>query len=157
MDSFAQNQWLSETLIDESIPTCLDNIIRKNREQGSLHLSTAAELQALHCSIGAEFPPNKILYDWTLITLTTAKSATQTAEVIFALGYTKHPKRVIMTSAVLGMDQAQGLIHTRNSVYALDPASTRLGEPSQDGLMMVCTKLVASGVGQYFGIPALFI
>ena len=150
-------QWLSNTVIDESLPSCLDSIIRRNRESGSLHLTTHSEIASIEQPIDCEFPVKMHLYDWSLITLSLIKFNISESNIVFALGQAGDPRKTVVTSVVEAVDLDNGLIRTRNSIYSRAMASAHIGEPDQNGLMMICAHLVARGAGRHFGIPALFL
>ena len=61
-----------EQTIQDLIPASLDNIIRQNRDQCALYLTTHDEVQALPPMISAMANPKRVtatIHDWRLINL----------------------------------------------------------------------------------------
>ncbi len=132
------------------IPSSLDNIVRKNRDQAAIRLSSDAEIAALAADIhGHEV--KDVFDDWRLISLALLRSP---GGIIILLGNRRSDGSPAGTSKVLRIDLASNLAVTQNSMYGLGQRG--IGEPNEDQLIHLCAQLNGWGAGKHLGIPPFF-
>lgn len=130
-------------------PSSLDNIIRENRDQAAICLSSDAEIAALAADIhGHEV--KDVIDDWRLISLVLRGPG----GIIILLGNRRSDSSPAGTSMVLRVDLASNLAVTKNSMYGLGQRG--IGEPGENQLIHLCAQLNGWGVGKHLGIPPFF-
>lgn len=141
--------------LEALIPKNLDDIVRKNREKCSLHLSSRDEIAALAKIIVAG--QNNIrdeIENWRIVTIDVAKSYGEMALVL--IGDALRAKQVWNTSPLVGVDFASRVVLTKSgSLYRLT-GPEGAGEPPAGHLVHVCVMLHTWGSGPYLGVPRFF-
>jgi hypothetical protein len=137
--------------INALIPKSLDNVIRANRNVASLYLSTDEELLDLY----AEVTPGRlvdVIDDWRFISLHVTTPDTTTVSL---LGNLRSSGHVRITSVVRKVDLDRNLVFTKSgSLYQLGKKGE--GEPSSDGLMLICAAFHSWGFGTVLGVPRFY-
>lgn len=136
--------------IDSLIPKSIDDIIRKNRDQGRLYLTTPEKIKGLtRAIVDVKNSVRDTINDWRLITIDVKGYGTKTMLLGDAVRY----GGPWITSNVLAVDLGTGIVVTANSTYRL--GSIGEGEPPEDHLILVCAFL-SQTCGEHFGVPAFF-
>lgn len=132
--------------LKEITPKSLDDILRTNRDQARLYLSTEAELAALQGPIPIGLAKGNIGH-WSFITFFLNKT---NWAGIYLTGFNEAENSSWMTSMVTAICDS-AVLTTSGSIYIL------VGEPTTEpDLPFICATLNGWGVGQNFGVPPLF-
>jgi hypothetical protein len=131
------------------IPTCLDQIVTRNRDRFSLGLATEAEIAALTAPVLPGYQRGQI-EDWRLI----ATRQIGEAPILFLLGHNPKEDGAWMTSAVQTISPDLQRLRTRNSIYALGERGA--GEPPLEQILHVCYALRTWGLGDILGLAHVF-
>lgn len=145
--------WTSGTQkLQDLIPKTLDDVIRENRDKCRLALATDEELDSLASEI-ANARCRHTLTHWQVVVIhITTGDGTHTASPKL-VGRVKETGQAWMTSQVIGIDAARGLVQTANSTYCV--IGQRVEECELD-FLHICATLNTWGVGRYLGIPEFF-
>lgn len=137
------------TLRYDLLPASLDDIIRTNRDQTELRLSSTQEIDALVGKIEIALDAKDEINNWRLISL--VDKASKVAQVLL-LGDSRAQRHPGITSPVLTIDFEQGIAITRSkSVYKLGDRG--YGEPPQPDLYCLCAAMHSWGKGIALGVP----
>lgn len=141
--------------LEALIPKNLDDIIRKNREKCSLHLSSRDDIAALAKIIVAGQQDIKDeIENWRIVCLDVEKSVGDRALVL--IGDALRAKQVWNTSPLVGIDLASRIVLTRSGTLYRLAGPEGAGEPPTEHLLHVCVMLHAWGSGPYLGVPHIF-
>lgn len=145
--------WTSGTkTLQELIPKTLDEVIQANRDRCQLALATDRELDALASDI-EDTGCRHTLTHWQIVVIhITARDGTRAASPRL-VGRVLETNQPWMTSEIMGIDAAKGLVRTANSNYRV--VGPRVEERELD-LMHICATLNAWGVGPLLGVPPFF-
>ena len=139
--------------INEKIPKSLDDIIRSNREECSLSLSTSEEIDELPAMVEVVVNQKSIsatLNNWRFICLNTNGTK---AHIL--TGIHKAQGCAWGTSVVVAIDLKHSLALTRSgTVYQLGTKGE--GEPETDILLHICTQFHKWRIGEMLGVPRVF-
>lgn len=140
-----------EEQLKKLVPKSLDDVVRKNRDQLRLAFATQEELEAL----AADIPATNIRHTitrWQFIVMHLATSRGPAISVRL-FGWAEEVRESWSTSHVTGVDLANGLVRTPNSVYRISGPRAMDDELN---LLHVCASLHFWGLGEYFGVPHIF-
>lgn len=132
--------------LENLMPSSLDDIIRKNRDEARFYESTEAELAALHGVVPIMAVTGRLI-NWRFITFLFVETNTPMVNLV---GYNVDAQSSWMTSLVVAIQGT--FVQTKSgSLYQLE------GEPSSDlDLPYICATLNLWKVGPHFGVPAIF-
>lgn len=128
------------------LPKSIDDVLRENRQEARLYLSTPEELAVLVGDIEMHHVKGNIS-DWCFVSF----QIMATGQVgVFLVGHNNEERAAWMTSSVTTI--AGKAVMTRSgSLYVLD------GEPTTEpNLLHICATLHAWGAGQHFDVPHIF-
>ena len=138
-----------EQQLEELLPKSLDDIIRKNREHGSLRLATEADKRAIAHRIvptGRATPITR----WNLITLDVRGSAP--IQYTIMVGWNDVTGTTWNTSPIVKLDAAAGLVVTRSgTLYRMSGESG-----AKIDLLCICAWLHQTPAGKFLGVPEFF-
>ncbi len=138
--------------LNELIPESLDDIIRANRDECSLSLSTVHDLAELPMIVEVVAKQTSVrakLNNWRFVCLDNGKKAHLLTGIHVARNC------VWSTSVVVAVDLEHGLALTRSgSIYQLGTKGE--GEPEADILLHICAQFHKWGIGQMLGVPHIF-
>lgn len=137
--------------LNKAVPTKLDEIITKRREEARLYLTTNSELQGLQKPISPMAPVKDEIDDWRFVTFDTKSGGAQ----VTLLGHAKSRGIPWITSQVFAIDFGEGLVMTENSYYLL-VGTQGVGEPPPPHLLHVCFALHYWGLGKRLGVLEVF-
>lgn len=144
-----KSEWLN-SLIHLLIPASLDDVIRWQREDYQLRLSTLLEIFDLHKTIWPK-KPKDFIDDWNLITLKFPEG-----NVVFLLGQVRSKACPPITSDVTGIDLKNNFLTTRSgSLYFL--GRPKNGPPDLLELLLLCSTLHKWGLGEELGVPKFLL
>ena len=141
--------------IQELIPKSLDDIIRLNRNQAQLRLTTEDEIFDLHQEI-TPGQPKDVIDEWNLISL---HRSGFDVPLIFLLGDIRRNGHQRITSDVISIDLDRQLLLTKSgSLYQLGTPKGGDGgpNPSLNQLCMVASAFHSWGFGPVLGVPHFF-
>lgn len=142
------NQVLSELL-----PKSLDDIIRANRDECSLSLSTSDDLDKLPPMlevVAKRQSPGGKLNNWRFVCLNNNGTKAH-----FLSGVHEAQHCVWATSIIVAIDLEHGLALTRSgNIYQLGTKGA--GEPDIDILLHICAQFHRWGIGEMLGVPHIF-
>jgi hypothetical protein len=146
--------------LEKLIPQSLGDIVRQNRHLFCISLATSEELAARAAEIGPGDVKDTIS-GWRMIAFRTLdrrppvkSEGPSGASRISLLGSAVETGCGWITSAVMRIDAANGLVQTRNSLYRLGVKGA--GEPPPNELMTVCAALHRWGLGPLLGVPEFY-
>lgn len=137
--------------IEKLLPKCLDDVIRLNRDQARLYLTTDEEIMSLHEEV-TPGQPKRLLDDWRFISL---KFADLNEPYVMLIGNSSRTAGPKITSNVRQIDLDRGFVVTNNSLYQLGKKGQ--GEPPTDQIYFMCAAFNDWGFGAYFGVPPFFL
>ena len=140
-----------EEQLKRLLPKSLDDIVRENRDKLRLALATEEELKNLQ-AILTETSFRYSLTRWNIVMLHLA-DGNRTVSSPRLVGQVSETGESWITSHVVSIDTAHGLVQTRNSVYRI--IGPRAEEKDLD-LLRICGSLHEWGLGQLFGVPPIF-
>jgi hypothetical protein len=133
----------------ELFPRSLSDVIRAKRGQAELRLSKTREIDALVGPVDPKAGIKDEIDNWRLVTF--IDKASNDAKVLL-IGDSMIKRHPAVTSPIASIDLVKGIALTRNqSVYKL--GNRGYGEPSEDGLMFLCTAMHHWGTGAALGVP----
>jgi hypothetical protein len=139
--------------ISELIPKSLDDIIRANREESSLSLSTNEELDKLPAIVEVVANQKSIcakLNNWRFVCLNNNGTKAH-----FLTGIHEAQNCVWGTSVIVAIDMKHCLALTRSgNIYQLGTKGE--GEPETDILLHICAQFHKWGIGGMLGVPHVF-
>ncbi len=139
--------------LNEFIPKSLDDIIRANKDECSLSLSTGDDLAELPMIVEVVANQKSIsanLYRWRFVCLNGNGTKSH-----FLTGIHEAPGCVCATSVIVAIDLEHGLALTRScSIYQLGTKGE--GEPETDILLHICAQFHNWGIGEMLGVPHIF-
>jgi hypothetical protein len=138
-----------QQVLAEMIPSSLDDIVRKNRDQVQIGLATIEEIAAREGAIEPG-PALDTIDEWRVVAIRQLGSQ----PMLSLLGRVVGTGVRRMTSRIAVLDVARGLCRTRNSLYPLGFPGE--GEPPPEDLICVCAILHRWGVGRLIGAPEFF-
>ncbi len=136
-----------------AIPDSLDNIIRKNRDQLTLRMSTPEELANLApmvSMLGDQKQIRATILDWRVVCL----DQHNFGKKHILVGVNGATKNVLATSFLKSFDVKNSMVLTENSIYKLGKKGE--GEPTFHLLLHICALFHKWGFGQSFGVPHIF-
>jgi len=139
-----------ERIATESKLTCLGDVLR-NQWFASLYLSTPTQIRDLEKPVEPANVRGEC-YNFRFISLQ-LNHPTQTGLELFLVGERGPKRTVTVTSPIVAIDTANGLVLTRNSVYRIRMDQPGEGEPPAKHLILICRTLHDWGLGVQFGIP----
>lgn len=132
--------------VDQLRPKSLDDIIRFNRDEARLYMSTAAELHAL----GSSRPPRApraVIAEGAFITMYFANPG---VAMVYLTGLNETEHCSWMTSEVMAIN-GDAVFTRSGSCYRL-----RGRRSDRPDLLHICATLHLWGVGRRFGVPNIF-
>lgn len=138
------------TTIEAMMPSCLDDVIRKNRDKARLYLATP-ELKADKARVIGLAEPRDTISNYRFIVFQTTAGKPN----VILLGHGERARGAWITSAVEGIDFGTGMVATANSLYRLEGAEGE-GEPPFEHLAIVCAAMHSWGNGKVLGVPEWF-
>jgi hypothetical protein len=134
--------------IEDLIPKSLDDIIRINRDQARLYLTTDDEIMDLHAEV-MPGTPKEVIDDWRFITLYIVPS---NLVQVMLLGDKRCNGHARITSVVRRIDLDRGFVVTNSrSLYQLGKKGH--GQPPFEHLAMICQAFHSWGFGMFLGVP----
>jgi hypothetical protein len=156
----AKNDDLATT-IDDLIPKSLNDIIRINRDQARLYLTTDDEIMDLYAEV-TPGTPKEVIDDWRLISLYFVPS--NLVQVMLLGDRRCNPPRGLpagrgharITSVVRRIDLDRGFVVTNSrSLYQLGKKGH--GQPPFEHLAMICQAFHSWGFGMFLGTPYFLV
>lgn len=144
-----------ERALEDLIPKSLDDIVRKNRQSCSIHLTADEDLAALTRSIIADESDIKDeIDDWRVVCYHRTPELGGKAHLL--IGHAIRANCNWGTSPISAIDLLVGLATTRSgSIYRLRGPRGK-GEPPTDHLICLCALLHTWGSGPVVGVPYFF-
>lgn len=140
-------------VLNELIPKSLDDIIRANRGECSLSLSTSDDLDELPMIIEVVAKQKSIrakLNNWRFVCV-----GNNSKKSHFLTGIHEAQNCVWATSVIVAIDMEHGLALTRSgNIYQLGKKGE--GEPEIGILMHICAQFHQWGIGELLGVPHVF-
>lgn len=134
--------------IEDLIPKSLDDIIRINRDQARLYLTTDDEIMDLYAEV-TPGTPKEVIDDWRLISLYFVPS---NLVQVMLLGDKRCNGHARITSVVRRIDLDRGFVVTNSrSLYQLGKKGH--GQPPFEHLAMICQAFHSWGFGMFLGVP----
>lgn len=144
-----------EHALEDLTPKSLDDIVRKNRQSCSIHLTADEDLAALTRSIIADESDIKDeIDDWRVVCYHRTPELGGKAHLL--IGHALRANCSWVTSSISAIDPGAGLATTRSgSIYRLHGPRGEY-EPPTDHLMCLCALLHTWGSGSTLGVPYFF-
>ena len=139
-------------IVNIQIPKSLDDIIRANRDECCLSLSTSKDLDQIPmiAEAVAQKQIKATLNNWRFVCLEANQKKSH-----FLTGVHEAQNCAWGTSIIVAMDLEHGLALTRSgNIYKLGTRGE--GEPEIDILLHICFQLHNWGVGELLGVPHVF-
>lgn len=137
--------------VEAAIPKTLDEIIRENRHQARLYLSTDAEITGLTKAIVNVHDVRDEIADWRFVTIDVEKAGA----TVLLLGFALRQEKSWVTSRVVAIDLGTRIVATENSIYRLSGGRGE-GEPPVPHLLHLCSALHTWGFGRHLGVLEVF-
>jgi hypothetical protein len=137
-------------VLDEIFPTSLDDIIRKNRHLVDLRLPTEAEITSVEKSLVI----TNLKGTFSEALLYCRVSPQLDAPILCLVGYHEQG-HVLHTSRIVGFDPETNAVLTGSGSNYLIKNFIE-GEPDVQLLSFICYIFHREGMGNYFGVPAVF-
>ena len=146
---------VADRSIEGILPSCLDDIIRLNRDKYQMRMGSNEEIQGLPLLVEAVGDrqmqaKNGEISEWRYVVIDVEGGGQSS----FMIGY-RHGSPLI-TSNVRSIDYNgnSGFVLTKNSLYRLGKQGD--GEPDIHLLTHICASLWAWGAGESLGVPHVF-
>lgn len=135
------------------MPTCLDDIVRANRERFAIRMSTTLDLDNLppmSLAMSSQMSVKATLEDWRIICITSKGEG----DLLFLVGDKQPRNTPLVTSNIKAVDFEKGLVLTRNSLYRIGRAGN--GEPDTSMILTIIGVLRGWGLGPHMGLLEVF-
>jgi DNA-binding Xre family transcriptional regulator len=139
-------------VMNDVIPSCLDNIIREHRDELNLRMSSAEDLAELPPIVSAMDNQKQVkatVNEWRIVCL-----AGSIGKGLMLTGVDAKTGNIWATSLIKAIDLENHLVLTSNSLYRL--GSKGDGEPTFNTLLHLCYMLHKWGYGPRHGVPEIF-